>query len=266
MGGDAVSDARGLFLGQPGTITVCLHLIALWAIWKKQDILAGVLLALSIYKPQIGFLIIPFLLLWALRVYRWRIVISFGVTAGALILLSFLFVPSWLGDWLQQAAQYTGYTRIGSPVWVVTHVYLPFLGDAGELLIGALLVLFMLWAWWRVIGRNEQALFAWTAALTLAVTHLIAVRTATPHFVAYLPVLVLTMRQIARTDRRTGSLRAAAVMVALSAALWVLFLTTLEGRFEHPANYLPLPFGSLILLSLLRRDWWRLPIPTSPAS
>ncbi|MBX3082633.1 MAG: DUF2029 domain-containing protein [Anaerolineae bacterium] len=248
--------ARGVILGQPGTFVVCLQIVALWALAKDRDVLAGVLLAVSTYKPQIGIFILPFLLLWGLRVGRRRFVIVFIVSFAALMLASFLLLPAWLGEWLQQTAQYTGYTRIGSPVWVIAHVYLPFLGTAGEIVITALLVLFMLWAWWRVIWRREHNLFDWTAALSLAVTHLVALRTATPHFVAYLPVLVFSFRELARSDRRTGTGRVLIAMLALNVALWVLFLTTVEGRFESPLCYLPIPWGSLILLWLMRNRWW----------
>lgn len=248
--------ARGVFLGQPGTFVVCLQMVALWALGKNRDVLAGVLLAISTYKPQIGLLIIPFLLLWGLRYGQRQFVIAFVVASAVIVGASFLLLPSWLGDWLAQVAQYTGYTRIGSPVWVIAHVYLPFLGTPGEVVLTVLALLFLAWTWWRVLWRREAALYEWTAALTLAITHLIALRTATPHFVAYIPVLVFTFCEVARADRRTGNLKVVGLMVALNVALWALFLSTVVRQFEHPANYLPLPLGSLALLWLMRRRWW----------
>jgi hypothetical protein len=248
--------ARGIFLGQPGTIVVCLHIVSLWALYKNRDILAAILLAISIYKPQIGIFIIPFLLLWALRVKRFRFVIAFIVAAGAIVLACFILLPPWLGEWLYQASQYTGYTAIGSPVWVVNHIMFPFLGSPGEVVMTILLTLFMLWAWWRVIWRRELNLFNWTAALSLAVTHLVALRTASPHFVAYMPVLVFTFREIARSDHRTGTTRVLVAMFGLNIALWTLFLTTINGHFENPYNYIPLPWGSLVILWLTRHRWW----------
>lgn len=248
--------ARGLFLGQIGTVVVCLELMTIWALAKDRDILAGILLAISTVKPQIGFLIIPFLLLWALRMGRWRFLISFAVTFGLLMMASFILLSSWLGQWLAQASQYTGYTRIGSPVWVITNVYLPFLDGPGEVVIDALLVGLLLWTWWPLLRQPDSASFEWTAALTLTVTHLVAVRTATPHFVAFLIVLVFIFREITRAYRRYGPWLVAALMIGLSVGLWGLFLTTLYGtRFEHPINYLPLPLGALIFLWLTRRRW-----------
>jgi len=42
----------------------------------------------------------------------------------------------------------------------------------------------------------------------------------------------------------------------MNVALWWLFLTTLTGHFEHAVNYLPLPWGVLLLL-LTTRNLWR---------
>jgi hypothetical protein len=84
----------------------------------------------------------------------------------------------------------------------------------------------------------------------------VILRTATPHYVVFFYVLAFYFREITRANRRNGPLIVAALMIALTVGLWVLFLTTLVNRFEHPALYLPLPIGSLILLLLTRQQWW----------
>src|SRR5207249_2585504 len=103
--------------------------------------------------------------------------------------------------------------------------------------------------------NDEPGAFLWTLALTLTVTHLVALRTATPHFVVFVFVLVFYFRELAR--RKQGSLLVAAIMLGLAVGLWWLFLATVANRFEHPIMYLPLPFGSLILLWFTRRRWWQ---------
>jgi hypothetical protein len=249
--------ARGMFLGQPGTLVACLELITLWALCKGRDSLAGVVLAISTLKPSMGYLIVPFLLLWALATRRWRFIGSFAALLAVMVGASFLLLPSWLSDWLAQVVRYPSYTEIESPVWVITSYYLPFLGRAGEVIIDAALVGLMLWAWYRVLVRRDQRLFDWTIALTLTVTHLVTPRTATPHFVVFSFVYVFYFRQIMRADRRWGALTVTAIMAAILVVLWLLFLSTVSNRFEHPIMYLPLPIGSLLLLWFTRRTWWR---------
>ncbi len=251
---------RGLFLGQPGVAVYFLEVLTIWALLKGRDTLAGTALALSTIKPQMGFLLVPFLLLWAMRTRRRYVVGSFGVVWGGLMLASFALQPSWFGDWLTQLRLYPEYTAIGSPVWVLTHVYLPFLAQPGEIGITLALIVLLMWAWWRVLWNQEANIFLWTVALTLTVTHLVALRTATPHFVVFVVVLVFYFREL--MHRQHGALLVAGLMVVLAAGLWWLFLATVANRFEHPIMYLPLPFGSLILLWFTRRSWWQ----TSPAN
>lgn len=56
--------ARGLLLGQPGLLVYFFEVLTLWSLAKGHDRLAGTALALSTIKPQMGFLLVPFLLLW----------------------------------------------------------------------------------------------------------------------------------------------------------------------------------------------------------
>jgi hypothetical protein len=97
---------RGLILGQPSHLVYFLQILALWAIYRGHDHVAGVALAVSTLKPQMGYLLVPFLLLWAFRVKRWRFASAFGLSFVMLVLVSFILEPTWFGDWLDQARLY----------------------------------------------------------------------------------------------------------------------------------------------------------------
>lgn len=112
--------ARGLILGQPGLLVYFLEILALFTLAKQRDSVAGAVLALSTIKPQMGYLLIPFLILWGLWSKRWRFVGMFLATFLGLMLGSFLLNPTWLGDWLGQVRIYSDYTALGSPVWIIT--------------------------------------------------------------------------------------------------------------------------------------------------
>lgn len=45
----------------------------------------------------------------------------------------------------------------------------------------------------------------------------------------------------------------AGLLLALLVGTWVLFLSTIQGDFEHPVTYLPLPIG--LLLGLVWLAW-----------
>jgi hypothetical protein len=247
--------SRGLILGQPGLSVYFLEIVALWGLVKERDGLAGAALALSTIKPQMGFLFVPFLLLWGIHARRWRFIGASAVTIGILVLASFVLQPTWLRDWLQQVSIYTDYTALGSPVWIVTQYYLG-LGSVGEWSVNIVFYLLILWAWYQLIIRRKGERFLWTAALTLTVTHLVATRTATPHYVVFIFSLLFYLREIMQSNKRTGGYLVALILAVLLVAPWIHAIVTVQNKFEHPTVYLPAPFAMVILLWLTRHRWW----------
>lgn len=256
---------RGLILGQVGLVVYLLEMLTVWALVKNRDEMAGVALALSTVKPQMGFLIVPFLLLWGVRARRWRYLGAFGLPFGLLMTLSFLMQPSWLGDWIVQVRLYPSYT-VASPVWILTQMYLE-LGDIGEGAVTLALYGLLLWTWYGVLVQKHGERFLWVASLTLVITHLVAPRTATPHFLVFMLPLVFYLAEVARRNRRQGVRWVVLILVALLVIPWVHFLVTIVGDQEHPVVHLPLPFGMLLLLWFTHRMWWQkapVPAPMQP--
>jgi hypothetical protein len=263
--------ARGLLLGQVGIVVYLFQALALWALAKERDTLAGIALAFSTLKPQMAFLIVPFLLLWALRAHRRRVVVAFGVTFGVLVLVSFLFQPSWLGDWIAQVRLYPQYTAAaypdtGSPVWIVFNYYLG-LGAAGEWVVNLFFYGLMLWAWTTVLVQNRQERFMWVLMVTLTVTHLVVLRTATTHFVVFIIPLIFYLKLITKHNRRRGYLWVMGILLASLLIPWIHFLITVQDSLEHPTLFLPATFGMMILLWFTRKAWWNADpviVPGSP--
>jgi hypothetical protein len=256
---------RGLILGQVGLVVYLLEMLTVWALIRNKDELAGVALALSTVKPQMAFLFVPFLLIWGLRAGRWRFLGGFGVSFGVLMGLSFLMEPSWLGDWIAQVRLYPSYT-VASPVWILTQMYLG-LGDTGEQIVTLALYGLLLWTWYGVVIQKHYDRFLWVVSLTLVITHLVAPRTATPHFLVFMLPLVFYFAEVAKRNRRHGSKWVVLILAALLIIPWVHFLVTIVGDQEHPVVHLPLPFGLLLLLWFTRRMWWQRapePMPLQP--
>ncbi|MFN7209477.1 MAG: glycosyltransferase family 87 protein, partial [Aggregatilineales bacterium] len=247
----AYPSARGLVLGQVSHLVYFSQVAALWAFARRRDGMAGALLALSTIKPQMSVLIAPFVLLWALSRRRWRLIGGFGVTLAALVGSSFLLQPNWVEGFLYQLTLYPSYIEVSTPVWVVTE-YLLGLGRAAEIALNVLGALIVLWAWRAALQDGTVGAFAWTFMLTLTFTHLIGLRTATPHFVVFSLPLLFYLREWARHKRHSAMLL---TLMALFILPWLYFLLTLgEGKFEHPTLFL-LPFAALIALALTRRQW-----------
>jgi hypothetical protein len=125
--------------------------------WSKQDGLAGAAQALSTLKPQMGYLFVPFVLLWGLRARRWRMVCWFAGVWGGLICI--VYRPARLaGRVVCQLGNYTSSHGDRLAVWVLFGSTCP-PGRAGRVDHHAGLVAGMLLAWVRVIHRG-----AWTSS------------------------------------------------------------------------------------------------------
>ena len=247
------NSTRTIILGQfAGPIFLC-SAGSLLALKHDQDVLAGALLSLTTLKPQMSYLIIPALLLWAVWHQRWRFAAGFAGAMALLAGLSFLLLPSWLTSFIDQVRFYPAYTVTPSPLRVITGTFFPQLGQPVEYVLIGVLLLVMLWQWWQL--RQEAAVtpkFLFIIGLTLIVTNSIIVRTATTNYVImYIPLFLLlnTIRQ----RWRSGNVWVAGLLLALLIGTWALFLSTIQGDFEHPVTYLPLPFGLLLGLVWLSR-------------
>lgn len=253
--------ARGLLLGQVSHLVYFLHVLTLWALARRHDRLAGLALALSTFKPQMSVFLVPFLLLWGLRARRWRFLTGFAALFGALIALSFALQPGWVAGFVDQLTLYPTYIEVSTPAWVIAQ-YLLGLGRAAELALNAAGLAVLLWTWYAVLAQGRTERFWWTVMMTLTITHLIGLRTATPHFIVFTIPLVFYLRDLARAGR---GWHAAGLLAALVILPWLHFLLTLgSGKFEHPTLFLPLPLLALAALWLTRRAWWAAPVPAPP--
>lgn len=229
--------AGPIFLWLAGTLLALKH---------DRDVLAGILLSLTTIKPQMSYLIIPALLLWVVWHQRWRFVAGFAAAMAFLAGLSFLLLPSWLISFIDQVRYYPDYTVTPSPLRVITGTFFPQLGQPVEYVLIGLLLLVMLWQWWQL--RHEATVtrkFLLIIGLTLIVTNSIIVRTATTNYVImYIPLFLLLHTISLRW--RGGNVWVAGLLLTLLVGTWALFLSTIQGDFEHPVTYLPLPVGLLV--------------------
>lgn len=241
------SSARTILLGQfAGVVFVCL-MGCLLLLKRGHDGWAGVLLALSTFKPQMVFLLIPALMIWGIGQRRWRFVTSFVGTMAGLAGLSFLLEPGWLLSFVDQVLAYPGYTVIGNPVQIVTTYVVPIGGTAVNLIIWLLLLAWMVW-WWRLLGGTavDSPHFLYIISITLVVTHLVAPETATTNYVAlYLP-LFWGLKWLAQ--QKLGNLWLILFLIGSFILMWILFFGSVKGDAESWLLFLPLPFGLLLML------------------
>jgi hypothetical protein len=248
--------ARALVLGQMATLVFLALAAALWALERGWDGLAGALLAITTIKPQMSFLLVPWVLWWTAWRRRWGVWRGFGLAMALLVGISFLLVPTWVGDFVEGLRNYevVSATEYHSLTWIVVRHFMG-LGPAVEAAGVVAFAAYGLWeAWrWRRAGWGG---FLWTTGLILILTQFIAPRTATTH---YTMLLLSLFCWFAHLGERLGQ-RAGLVVVGIEAALlvgqWATFLATLRGNYETALVYLPFPMLMLVVQTLSRRHAW----------
>ncbi len=246
---------RPLINGNLSIIVALLITLSLLSIQKNLDAMAGFLLSLTTIKPQMVILLIPFILLWAVSKKKWSIVGVFFGSLTLLIVLMSLFEPDWLVKNILQVLSYPAYTLAGSPGEIFSE-WLPGVGLQFGWLF-TILMLGILFVEWRLAFGKMFNWFLWAACLTLTITNLIGIRTATANYVALLPALILVFASIDDHFPRFGIWISTSIVILLFSSLWLLFINTinyLDQPTQDSIMFFPLPLIMLFLLYWVR--WW----------
>ena len=237
---------RALILGQFAIVVLLALVASVWAMKQQYDGWAGILLALATVKPQMIYLAIPWILLWAAGQRRWRLWTGFLVAMAALTLGGMLLLPSWLPDFVRQVLAYPSYTVFGSLTWMIVRYGLG-LGRTAEiitLVALGLLVVVLGWRLWR--GSWERML--WMLGLLLLLTNFFTPRIATTNYILSIPWMLWGFRQMKFSWPRWGTIGVVVTQAVLLGAPWAIFLSTVQGDFEQPAVYFSFPVATAILL------------------
>jgi len=107
------SAVEGLRLGQITVLVSFLIAGSLALLGSGWPMLAGVLLACAIVKPQLVYLLAAFLLVWSCSEWtsRARFTIGFAVAVAGLLIGSHLILPGWFEFWWKAVAEYVGWHR-----------------------------------------------------------------------------------------------------------------------------------------------------------
>jgi hypothetical protein len=246
---------RPVINGNVAVFCALLIAMAFLLIRAERDILAGLLLALATIKPQALVLLAVYVLVWGVSLRRWKLVGGFLGSLGLLVLLSSLVCPTWLMDDLRQILAYPGYTLPGSP-GAIFATWWPAVGKQLGWVLTVVAAVWLLWEWWRGLGVGFDR-FLWTAYLTLLLTNLVGIRTATENYIALYPALVLVLATWDKQGGRLGRWLVAASYLLLFFGLWGLFLATIQRGdqpVQSPVMFLPLPIFLLVGLVSIRRS------------
>lgn len=213
---------EGLYADQMGLVVGFLLAASLFALSREQFLLAGILMALTLVKPQMTMLEIGFLLLWTLHNWRIRKQFAFGLVfmAGVLVVSSLIVWPHWIQSWLHVLSGYHRYARPPLVKIVLATPLGPGLFDiAGAVLVAASVVIALALIWRHRAASLNSFEFWLTSALLLCITTVALLPGQAVHdHVILLPALFLfATRQRALTSNRA---RKVVLMLVLAVFAW----------------------------------------------
>jgi len=230
------------------------------AIRTNHDYFAGLLMAITMIKPQMVALLIPYLILWAISNQRWTIIWGYLGSLFILVATCMLFINDWIIQNLRQVLSYPSYTLPGTPGAIFSE-WLPGIGKQMGWALTGLLAVIIIWEWLQ--ARNKEFnWFYWTGVLTIVVTNLIGIRTATENYIAMLPALALVFCLFDERWHIVGRFIVIVSMIALFGGVWFIFIDTLQPGdqpIQSPIMFFILPVYLLIGLYWVR--WWALNPP-----
>ncbi len=145
--------------------------------------LAGFLLAIATFKPQLALPMAAWLALWAVSDWRQRrsFVWSFGVTMAILFSASEYVLPGWIGRFREAVSAYREYTQGASSLLEVLTT-----PAIGKIMVAATVVIVAAVGWQVRRAAHDSVAFSAMLALVLATTVVIV-----PSFAPYNQVLLL---------------------------------------------------------------------------
>lgn len=185
---------QGLKLQQLTVLVAAVIAASMYALARRRFVRAGVLLALATIKPQLVFLLILWLCIWALGNWRerQRVLWGFAITMAVLVVAGEFLLPGWIAEFRTAMKEYYRYTGGGNSVLDV--VFSPIWGRiTSALLVGMVLV----FAWRNRSVNEDTATFQWLVCFILATTLLVI-----PMFAPYNQLLLLPGAMMAMHARR----------------------------------------------------------------
>jgi hypothetical protein len=240
--------ARAVIVGQLSALIALLMVLALWFIQEEQDIIAGVLLAFSMAKPQLAFPLVIFVWLWAISTNRRDLLLSASASLGVLVLAFMVLMPNWPLEMLAQWLTSPDLINPGSALGLLASK-LPGIQSQLNIFLHALAIIYLFFEWFLAWGKQDRR-FLFAALVTLTVSQFIILPTNTTNMTVLVPVLFAIFQVWRERWKWGGRFLMWLVLILILFGIWAIFINTSTGIVEPTVLYLITPLLSLIGL------WW----------
>jgi len=233
---------QALKLQQLTLLVAALVAASMSALVRSHFVLAGILLAVASIKPQLVFLLVLWLCIWALGDWRERrlVVASYAIGMVVLIISGEVLLPGWIPRFYVAVRNYNAYTGGGN---LLTDL-LP--GLVAQVTSVILIAVALIFAYRTRHARQNTSVFQWSLCLSVTTTLLI-IRYSPYNLVLLLPGVMMLLRagrqlwQRSRVSRFLCSISAFAVFWPFLAAVCLVAARAFVPEFvERKAWGVPL--------------------------
>ena len=238
----------GIGYGTPAILAFLILLGSLKALQSGGDELTGVLLSLITVFPIIGWISMVFIIIWAIRQKRNKVLWWF---LGTIVLLGFavaLLEPQWLLLYLQMWVRYFKVVEVGFILNILESVFPSTFLLPGFITFVLAALLIVEWGFSR---HKEFILFYWTFSLTLVLETLLTMNIALVN-VIFIPI-TLTFLQVVWEDRWKKKGRIVGVAVSL---LTIGFPWIMDAALGDRGPVQTLAIVSVTAIMLLVNLYW----------
>jgi hypothetical protein len=159
--------ANAFLNGAPTIFLLLAYAGIIFSLQNHQDELAGALLVFTCIQWEIGGAFFLLVLFYVFRNHRWQVLVGFVMLAFVLMLISYLWYPSWMIPFLR--ATYNNWIAdFGFSMWhVARYVWPQHAAILGWILTGIIAII--LGYEWNKVSHEESSRFYWTSCLTLSI-------------------------------------------------------------------------------------------------
>lgn len=244
-----------VIIGNASVLVSLFVVTAFWAIIHRRDELAGILLVLSMIKPDVTFLLWIFATIWGISKRRWRLLIwSYG-TLLVFAILGMVIFPDWILQYIAQIINFAD-LNLGTTPGEIFKLWFP---GIGHLLGWGLTIImgFTLLVEWFSAWKKDVSHFLWTACLTIVISLLIGVQTELGNYIIlYFPLIYVIGNLQTRWGKSAGMI-SIILMLILNLGMWYFVIST-TNKIDQSVNnsllFFIIPFVVLVGLYWIR--WW----------
>jgi hypothetical protein len=231
---------------------------SLWALQRKSEELAGVLLAFSMIRPHIVFWVILFIVLWCIRYKHWRVIIWFTSTLFLLCAVASLLMVDWFIQEIQFAIFFLKEYSLGFIGDILTVVF-PGMGVRIGLILYGILLIILVIEWTLALRKgsleNDYRGFLWTVCLTLVISQILGIRINGDQSVMLFPVLIFTFAILGERWKTGSKIFMLIILLLLWVIPWIFFIRFAgDTSMQNVMVVFILPAYLLVMLYWVR--WW----------